>query len=396
MKKTVKNIMRICFLLAMTCALCACSDKDSDAQTAKHLKESNKKVNEQVEEFEFTEEEHGAVLTKYNGSDEDVVIPEDYNNLPVVRIADSTFTNNNKIKSVKIPDTVQEIDNETLPKSSDITIYAARNSAGEMYSYIRELHLAFDGDNLAKASCVTIYDTEGKFNETIYVGQEPKEEFLSGVHLDEQDGETVLLLDNCDIGGILVEEYAALTIQLADGSENKVTGKRGLDGISSNGSLTITGNGTLHVTGSDYYSTQEGGKFSIGWGISILGNLTIENQVKMDVVPGASTNYTMAGIIVEGGNFTVKASRVEALGSPDGVAGAAVLVLNYDNWEDCGKLTLEQAQIAEGGDIVELKYDEEVLGTGIGTGEITYDDITESYTNVATYVRIEPTTNFHS
>lgn len=390
MKKTMKKLIRTGVLTAAVCVLCACGNKDSDAETSKRLKESNKKVNEQAEEFEFTEEERGAVLTKYNGSDEDVVIPEEYNNLPVVRIADSAFEKNEKIKSVKIPDTVQSIDKATLPEKGDIIIYAAINTAGEMYSYERDLDFEIDGENTVKASCVTIYDTEGKFNETIYAGEEPKEEFLSGVSLKEQDGETVLLLDNCNIGGISVDEFAALTIQLADGSENTVTGNSGLDGISSNGNLTITGNGTLHVSGSDYYSIGEGDKYYIGWGISVLGSLTIENQVKIDVRPGASQTMSSVGIQVNRGNFTIKDSRVEVLGSSEGAAKLAVLVFNDDNLENSGKLILEQAQIAEGGSLVEIKNDDGVCGMGIGTGDITYDEITESYVNAASYARIEP------
>ncbi len=391
MKKTVKKLVRTGVFTAAVCVLCACGNSDSDAETAKRLKESNKKVNEQAEEFEFTEEERGVVLTKYNGSEEEVVIPEEYNNLPVVRIADSAFEKNKKIKSVKIPDTVQSIDKAVLPEKGDITIYAALNTAGEMYSYERRLDFEIDGENTAKASYVTIYDTEGKFSETIYAGEEPKEEFLSGVSLKKQDGETVLLLDNCNVGGIVVEEYAALTIQLADGSENTVAGNSGLDGISSNGILTITGNGTLHVSGSDYYSVHEGDKFSIGWGISALGSLTIENQVKMDVKPGSSQSYSTMGIVVYRGNLTIKDSRVEILGSAEGKPQVAVMVQNHEQFENFGKLILEQAQVAEGGSPVEMKDgDGNVCGMGIGTGEISYDDITESYVNAASYVRIEP------
>lgn len=391
MKKQLKSVAVFGMVVTMACALCACSDKEADKETAKRLEESNKKVNEQAEEFEFREEEHGAVLVKYNGSDKEIEIPKDYNNLPVVRIEETTFTNVKNIKSVKIPSSVQSIAFSTLPENEDITIYAALNTAGQMYCYNRGLSFVEDGVNNEKASSVTIYDFDGKFNEIIYVGEEPKEEFLSGVKLVEENGETVLILDNCNIGGISAQEYAALTIRLADGSENTVTGNRGLDGIASSGNLTITGNGTLHITGSDHYSTGEGDHNYIGSGIWVLGNLTIENQVKMDVKAGTSKSYAMVGIQVYSGNLTVKDCRVEAVGSSENVAGAAVLVTNYDMREDAGKLTLEQAQIAEGGSPVELKdEDGSVYGMGIGTGDISYDEITNGYVNAAAYVRIEP------
>lgn len=67
-------------------------------------------ANAEFVEFEFQIYDDEAFLTKYNGyMDENVTIPETYQNHPVTYIEESVFRNNTVIKTVSIPDTVRYI-----------------------------------------------------------------------------------------------------------------------------------------------------------------------------------------------------------------------------------------------------------------------------------------------
>lgn len=60
-------------------------------------------------EFEMDESLGGAVVKKYIGDDSVVVVPDDYNGTPIVKIGDSAFEGNVKITKVSLPDTIQVI-----------------------------------------------------------------------------------------------------------------------------------------------------------------------------------------------------------------------------------------------------------------------------------------------
>ena len=60
-------------------------------------------------EFEMDETLGGAVVKKYIGDASVVVVPDDYNGTPIVKIGDSAFEGNTKITKVSLPDTIQII-----------------------------------------------------------------------------------------------------------------------------------------------------------------------------------------------------------------------------------------------------------------------------------------------
>lgn len=73
-----------------------------------------KEVTEQIPLTEIFESEHsdelgGAVITKYNGTDADVTIPDTLNDEPVVAIGEEAFGDNKTITSVVIPEGVTEL-----------------------------------------------------------------------------------------------------------------------------------------------------------------------------------------------------------------------------------------------------------------------------------------------
>ncbi|MBQ9481041.1 MAG: leucine-rich repeat protein [Clostridia bacterium] len=61
------------------------------------------------EGFEFTLEDDHYILSKYTGTDEIVVIPGNYNGLPVTSIDRNAFSQNKNIKDVTIPDRITSI-----------------------------------------------------------------------------------------------------------------------------------------------------------------------------------------------------------------------------------------------------------------------------------------------
>ena len=85
--------------------------------------ENNKYVNEYIneyapdkvgEEWQYEIHEGEVTITKYTGTDEELVIPSTIVGLPVRHIAYRAFYNNTSLKSVKIPEGVKSIKNEAF------------------------------------------------------------------------------------------------------------------------------------------------------------------------------------------------------------------------------------------------------------------------------------------
>ncbi len=388
--------------LALTAMLTACSNSDAD-EANKRAKENTQKVEDMESEeiFVFKEEDSAVILTKYNGKDSNVEIPEEYNGKPVTVITDTAFEDYGNLESITIPCTINTIYEETLPESEQITLKVYNHSMGEIYAIQRDLPYEYLGENPAQASYVTIYDKKGAVGYQFYPGAEPEEEFLTGVTFEQVDGKSILTLDNCDIGAIVVEEFASLTIEVKEGTNNYITGAKGKDGIYTSGNLTITGAGILNVFGSDTYSYREGDASYVGYGICTYGNLTLDNHVQVIAKSGESAGKPMVGILIDNGNLIINESKLEVFAVPqteDAVGGAGILLYQY-GMEQYGKLELTNAVIAEGGQMVpimESETDSTLYGYGIGSEAVivmTTDELLgefEGYSGASLYVRIEP------
>lgn len=407
--KGVKKLMQsrgMALLLAVllgvvaAVALTACGSKDS-GDAAQKAKENTDRVEdmEQEEVFVFTDNDTGVTLTKYNGSDSDVEIPEEYDGKSVTAIADTAFADYGNIDSITIPYTVHTIENGMLPESETITLNVYNHSMGEVYAMQYNVPFVSLGENPAQATCVTVYEKNGATGHQMYLGQTSEDEALQGVTFEEKDGKSVLTLDNCDIGSISVGEFAALTIEVKEGTTNLITAQKGKDGISTNGNLTITGAGTLRVFGSDAYSVREGDNSYVGYGICTYGNLTLENHVQVEAKAGISSSRPVLGVMVDSGNLIISESKLEAFAYPgedSDAEGAAVMLFNY-GMEQYGKLELTDAVIAEGGERIPLMDNEsDIVGYGIGSEAViamTEDALLgefNGYSGAALYVRVEP------
>ena len=398
-EKTLKKLgfaLILAALLAGSLAACG-SKKDEDAALEEKLEQANEKVKELEEkdekdkEFVFREEETGAVLTKYNGDSDEVIIPDEYNGLAVVKIQAGTFENRGTgLKVIQVPPTVDKIENGTLREDGGITIRGYSNTYAENYAYGQGLSFESMGENTFETDLVTIWDKDGAHCTNIYRGQMLNDESLAGVTFKNVDGKSVLVLDNCDIGSIEVEDYAALTIELAEGSDNKITGARGRDGISTSGNLTIRGNGKLSVFGSDYYSRSEGSNPTrgTGSGLSIWGNLTIEENAKVYTKSGnGKGDFFAEGVWVNNGNLVVSSGgMLEAVaGECEGYIVPALLVHWSFDESRGGQIVLNDVNITGGGSIVPIVYrwtdedtgesHEENSGSSIsGDAEVTWED----------------------
>ena len=396
-RKTLKQLGYTLLLITLLAgSLTACGKKEDEEDALKDkVEQANEKVqkldeeDEEEKEFVFREEERGAVLTKYNGDSQEVIIPDEYNGLAVVKIETYSFQGA-AVKSVQIPPTVDTIEYGTFREESGVTIRGYSDTYAE--DYARGLGLAFEsiGENTFETDLVAIWDKEGVHCTNIYRGQILNDESLAGVTFKQVDGKSVLVLDNCDIGSIEVEDYAALTIELAEGSDNKITGARGRKGIDSNGSLTIRGDGKLSVFGSDYYGgiVADGSNRRVGSGLGIWGSLTIEENAKVYVRAGSGQgDYIAEGVQVSNGNLTVSdGCMLEAVaGESEGYIVPALLVhWGYDESRG-GQIVLNNVNITGGGTIVPIVYrgtDEDmgesyetVGGSSIsGEAEVTWQD----------------------
>lgn len=374
-KFKISILLGLVLLLSM--GLAACGKKVSeDAEVKEKVEEANKKVqelekeDEKDREFVFREEDSGAVLTKYNGTDEEVVIPGEYNGLAVVKIEAYTFKDNQTVKVIEIPPTVTTIQNATLQEGCGITIRGYSNTYAEFYAAGLGLPFESLGENALETDTITIWDKEGAHCTNLYRGQIIEDEALKGVTFKKSGGKSVLVLDNCDIGSVEVSEYAALTIELAEGSENKISGARGRDGIRTNGSLTIKGNGKLSVFGADYFSIDDGANAgsSIGSGLFIGGNLNIEENAGVYAKSGNGKGDYAIGVYVYGGNITASGGMLEAVaGESEDYQVPAILVDCLDGISDesrGGQIVLNNIKITGGGAIVPVIY----RGTDEGTG----------------------------
>lgn len=326
------------------------------------------KEDKKQEEFVFREEENGAVLTKYNGTEKEVIIPDEYNGLAVVKIEEYTFRDNSTdIVLIQVPATVTQIKNQTIRDGSSIVIRGYSDSYAEWFASRMGLTFESMGENAREVDMVTIWDKDGAHCTNLYRGQIVDDEKLKGVTFKQVDGKSVLLLDNCDIGSVEVEDYAALTIELAEGSENKIAGARGMCGISTNGKLTIKGSGKLSVFGSDYFSRMDGAGSGtwIGEGLNIWGDLSIEEnpQIYVKGGNGKGDTFTYGAFIT--GNLKASGGMLEIVsGESEQYLAPALLVSSIYEGRG-GEILLEGVNVTGGGQIVPVVY----RGTYEDTGE---------------------------
>ncbi len=365
--KTRIKVLGFALMLALLAgSFTACSKKENtDEDTKKKLEEANEKVEKleaedgKKDEFVFREEENGAVLTKYNGTESEVIIPDEYNGLAVIKIEEYTFRNSTAdIQLIQVPPTVTTIKNQTLREDSSITIRGYSDTYAEWYAYRMGLTFESMGENNREVDMVTIWDKEGAHCTNLYRGQMVDDEELKGVTFKQVDGKSVLVLDNCDIGSVEVEDYAALTIELAEGSQNKITGARGQCGISTNGKLTIKGSGKLSVFGSDYFSIPDGAHSGtwVGEGLNIWSNLSIEESAQVYVKGGngkvesyAYGAYIIGNLMVSGGMLEIVSGECEKYSVP------ALIVRNIYEGRG-GEILLDGVNVTGGGQIVPVVY----------------------------------------
>lgn len=373
-KRRVKILGFALILMLLAGSFTACSDKkQEEEEIKKKVEDANKKVekleeeDKKKDEFVFREEENGAVLTKYNGTDKEVIIPEEYNGLAVVKIEEYTFREKTAdIQLIQIPATVKEIKNQTLREGSSIAIRGYSDTCAEWYA--ARLGLAFEsmGENTREADMVTIWDKDAAHCTNLYRGQMIDDEKLKGVTFKQVDGKSVLVLDNCDIGSVEVNDFAALTIELAEGSQNKIAGERGKSGISTNGKLTIKGSGKLSVFGADYFHVPDGANSGtwIGEGLNIWGNLGIEENAQVYVKGGngKGETYTFGAYIA--GNLMASGGVLEVVSGENEKPVPALIVSSVYEGRG-GEILLDGVNITGGGQIAPVVY----RGTDEDTGE---------------------------
>lgn len=374
-KKVIKILGCAMVLILLAGCFAACGKKEQEEKDVKKkVEEGNKKAkelekeDEKKSEFVFREEENGAVLTKYNGTEKEVIIPDEYNGLSVVKIEEYTFRNSTAdIQVIQIPPTVSEIKNQTLQEDSSITIRGYSDTYAELFA--ARLGLTFEsmGENTRETDMVTFWDKDGAHCTNLYRGQMIDDEKLKGVTFKQVDEKSVLVLNNCDIGSVEVNDFAALTIELAEGSQNKIAGERGKSGISTRGKLTIKGSGKLSVFGGDYYHIADGANSGtwIGEGLNIWGNLSIEESAQVYVKGGNGKEdfYTYGAYIT--GNLLSSGGMLEIVsGECENYSAPALIVSSLYEGRG-GEILLDGVNITGGGQTAPVVY----RGTYEDTGE---------------------------
>ena len=86
-------------------------------------------------DFEYTEDWHGIIITKYNGFEENLVVPSKLDGSEVVGIGDGAFQWNEALTSVIIPDTVTSIGDKAFYHCAGLTEVMLGTELEEIGSY---------------------------------------------------------------------------------------------------------------------------------------------------------------------------------------------------------------------------------------------------------------------
>ena len=141
----MKKLLLI-LLIAMLC-FAGCEATESQIQEA---------IGTEGLQYEKTEDGTGYIVTGYIGSEKDVIIPENYNSAPVVRINEVAFRQNDTIESISIPSSVTIIGEQAFKNCKKLT-------AVKLNEGLKEIGVsAFMGsgvEQLVVPKSVTLIDT---------------------------------------------------------------------------------------------------------------------------------------------------------------------------------------------------------------------------------------------
>ena len=84
-------------------------------------RERENAVSETEGDFIYEKRGNEISITKYTGSDKDVVIPEELEDCPVVSISYNVFKNNEKIETIVMPDTIRTIGADAFANCTNLT-----------------------------------------------------------------------------------------------------------------------------------------------------------------------------------------------------------------------------------------------------------------------------------
>ncbi len=113
-----KRLLSLGVCAALTLTLCGCDNKSESSLDIGISAPNDGRVNpveESKPEWEYEEQTDGSLeLTAYNGRETAVKIPEKLDGKPVTAIGSGVFVKTENVKSVEIPATVTEIDNDAF------------------------------------------------------------------------------------------------------------------------------------------------------------------------------------------------------------------------------------------------------------------------------------------
>lgn len=372
-------------VLFIVVSVCGC-EKEAKKEVKPPSKEELRQ-NQEEEIYEYTEKEYGIVLTKYKGDEEEIEIPEEIDGKTVIGLENTVFQDCKDIKSVYLPPCIEQVKGETFASFPNVKIKAYRYSYGHLVANEQGMQFEDMGENTAQAQYVELYEMEDKQLAScvrLYDGDSGKEgEYSEGASFAIKNGVATLTLDNFH-GGFIYSGYSgALTIELAEGSENSITAAPDDEGIVVNGKLTIQGNGSLSVKAGDDGS---------GMGIYAIGNLTVQDQVHMYVKAGETdSRHTTIAIGVTCGDIKIANARVEA---QVGAGGQNMAICAYTDYDfEHAAIELEGVNVAEGGQVCDIVYRngemEQVYARSFGNAEKIPVSEDGSMEGISNYVRIE-------
>lgn len=119
--------------------------------------------------FLMRKDSNSYTLYGYVGDDLIVNIPDIYEDLPVVKIESYTFYNNNKIKSIIIPDTIEVIERNAIVKCDSIETISIPFTGRRRNAYYDESFFGYIFENKNQSQ---------NFNRQVYISNSPTNTYL--------------------------------------------------------------------------------------------------------------------------------------------------------------------------------------------------------------------------
>ena len=202
MRKSIGSIVVILIFLCV--GIVGCGEVGENETKNINKIEDEVISEEEIQEFEYKKSDGGIVLTKYNGNDDKIIIPDEIDGKVVIGVDNTMFENCSQLTSVQFPSCIEKIQGGIFKDFPNVIIVGYENTKCEEISLGENRALQSLGENIECIKYIDVYDSEtkGVMNYTrLMSGENGKEgEYSEGTSFVIKDGVATLTLNNYNGG----------------------------------------------------------------------------------------------------------------------------------------------------------------------------------------------------